>query len=470
MILPRHFVESVHLINFCPEVFTHDAIVLAVAQMLIAPRSLASKVQHRTGLFRRDRQGGVALIFSLSLPILVTAASAALDYSNWTNQRVHLQNATDAAAIAAARELSVSSIQNQDRLDAVALSVVNSQFGASLEPVSRTVKAAPNSAATGVTVTVTEPFRASALGQFLVETPMVTKATATRTEAGKICVLVLSLKDPMEGEVLMLDDAAQLTGNGCGVYSNSLSKDGISAKSSAFIKAPLMCSAGGFKLEGNPAGTYQGERRTECPKLENPLKDRPAPSAGPCLKTSKFVIGSSRDLPAGRYCGGIEIKGKNTVVTLQPSGGSDVVIVKDGQLIVDDSAKLYGRGVGIAFVGQSSAFEFKGASTIDLHAPTKGPLAGILFYGSPNALDFTDYKISSDNARTLVGTIYLPKGFFSIDATNPVADQSAYTAIIVNKMKLTKAPKLTLNTNYHQSQVPVPPGIDGQGGAVRLTN
>ncbi|HEY8566846.1 MAG TPA: pilus assembly protein TadG-related protein [Beijerinckiaceae bacterium] len=424
----------------------------------------------------RDVRGGVMVVFAFALPALLLSATAAIDVSNWVNQKEALRKAADAAALAATRELGVSAVDDRARISAVARSVVNTQLGLSAGDTTTTVDAAPNTLRTGVTVVVSQPFRASALGQYVTETPIVSRASAARAGNGKICVLVLSLKDANEQEVIKLEKDSQLTGNSCGVFANSTSKEAIASLDQAVLKADLLCSSGGFKLGSAPASRYVGERRTDCPKIENPLKDRPAPVAGPCrnLDSSgvpkKLVIESSQDLLAGTYCEGIEIKNAGTVVTLRPNGTDNVLIVKDGELIVD-KAKLTGRGVAIAFTGEKGKFDFKGESVVDLHAPIDGPLAGILFYGSLDAPDWQEYKITSDNARVLVGTIYLPKGYFTVDAKNPVADQSAYTAIIVNKLKLKDAPKLVLNTDYYQSQVPVPAGIGGGiGGAVRLTN
>ena len=70
------------------------------------------------------------------------------------------------------------------------------------------------------------------------------------------------------------------------------------------------------------------------------------------------------------------------------------------------------------------------------------------------------FYITGD-ARTLIGTIYLPRGSLLVDAKQPVAEQSAYTAIIAQSIELNSGPNLILNTNYDSSDVPVPSGIAG---------
>jgi hypothetical protein len=74
--------------------------------------------------------------------------------------------------------------------------------------------------------------------------------------------------------------------------------------------------------------------------------------------------------------------------------------------------------------------------------------------------DFTPQPINSA-VRDKSGTIYLPVGDLVVDATNPVADQSAYTAIIAQHIELNKGPNLVLNADYDLTNVPAPEGLKG---------
>jgi hypothetical protein len=186
---------------------------------------------------------------------------------------------------------------------------------------------------------------------------------------------------------------------------------------------------------------------------------------GPCkFGANKLVIESDMTLYEGTYCGGIEVR-RNAKVTLK--GG--VYVIKEGILKVDGTATLLGTDVGIYFAGKDSYFEFTSSSSVTLTAPKSGPMAGLLIFGDRNAPDYREYKITSDNARTLLGTIYLPRGFFTVDANNPVADQSAYTVIVVRRLQLKQGPNLVLRSNYSSSDVPVPTGL-GPSSKLRLVN
>ena len=80
------------------------------------------------------------------------------------------------------------------------------------------------------------------------------------------------------------------------------------------------------------------------------------------------------------------------------------------------------------------------------------------------------YRILSDNARMLLGTIYMPQGRLIIDANKPIADKSAYTVLVVQRIDLHSGPNLILNSDYSATDVPVPPGVGPYGNSVKLTN
>ena len=71
------------------------------------------------------------------------------------------------------------------------------------------------------------------------------------------------------------------------------------------------------------------------------------------------------------------------------------------------------------------------------------------------------HKIASNNARNLLGTLYLSRSILLINADAPVADSSAYTAIVTGRLWLQKGPILTLNSDYTKTTVPVPGGLIG---------
>lgn len=131
-------------------------------------------------------------------------------------------------------------------------------------------------------------------------------------------------------------------------------------------------------------------------------------------------------------------------------------MIKDGALSVTGEGRLQGKNVGFYLIGDQATIKFSPKTEIELSAPVDGLMAGILFFEDRNAPVGRTHMIRSNNAREMVGTVYLSRGVLIVDTTKRVADQSAYTAIIARRLKLFSGPHLTLNTDYDDTDVPVP--------------
>ena len=73
------------------------------------------------------------------------------------------------------------------------------------------------------------------------------------------------------------------------------------------------------------------------------------------------------------------------------------------------------------------------------------------------------FTITSDFARVLLGTIYLPNGILYIDAGELVADKSAFTVIVARKFETSGVPEIVINSNYDSTDIPVPDGVGLSG-------
>lgn len=142
--------------------------------------------------------------------------------------------------------------------------------------------------------------------------------------------------------------------------------------------------------------------------------------------------------------------------------GKGVYVIDNGVLLVSGTSTLKGELVSFYMRGLTSSLTFGSGTTIDLSAQEDGPLAGLLFFEDHKALPSNIHTISSNNARKLVGTIYVPRGTLTIDANAPVADKPAYTALLVHSLILKEGPHVVLRSDYEMTDVPVPPGLIGQ--------
>ncbi len=463
----------------------------------------------RAALARLAKQskGSVAMTFGIAGSVLLAAGGMALDYGIASMERNKLQSAVDAAALAAARELQVSNT-TKAQVVSVATQTLEANYGGTNSEVTVAVRLADDK--TSLTVTADVPV-ASYFMDWTEGKGVSVKAVAG-VHSGDIplCVLGLSHEKSGQGSGLTLNEYAKLTGNGCAVYSNSTKKDSIQSNSGALLEAGLICSAGGT---AGDVDNFNPAPVTDCPTFKDPLQNRAEPTVGSCdyenfqigfdeyLNVSERVVKDdiqyetsdetgdyggngkrrfqeteevSQDtshydrsevtIEPGVYCGGLTI-GAGIIATFAPGD----YVIKDGPLYVTQEAEVTGDSVGFFFSGKDSNLYFGPHTKISLSAPTDGKMAGLLFFDERSVAKARPHAILSDGARKLEGTIYLPAGHLYIDADAPIADKSAYTAIIVSRLELFAGPHLVLNTDYSATDVPVPEGVGNVSGEVFLS-
>lgn len=435
----------------------------------------ASPFRRHVTAFASDVAAGTAIKFALSLPVLLAFAGAANDYSSAASTRSKMQSVADSAALASVRELQLART-DAGRVTAIATNVVNSQLP------DATTRVTVDFQAMTVQVVIEKSYEPIIRTSSTTST-MKLQASAKAKMSGSIPLCLLGL-DPKAPQTIGLEQSALMTAPGCLVQSNSKSTMGIQSKDGATLKAGMICSAGG-KVQSNGAN-YSPTPVTDCPVLTDPLSARTPPFVGACNHNNKVVDGGYEVLKPGVYCGGLKVT--NGAVVKLTSG---LFIIKDGPLIVDGGGSLSGTEVGFFLTGAASNLTFDADSTISLSAPKDGPLAGILIFDDPagtsarakaprsgrGALGRANptgaprqHQILSDNARNLLGTIYMPQGEIIIDATKPIADKSAYTVLVVKQLHLYSGPNLILNTDYSATEVPVPMGVGPFGAKIFLSN
>jgi len=416
-----------------------------------------------------DRTGGMALFASGLMVVAILITGGVVDYMSLQMERRQVQDAADAAALGAVREVQIA-MGDSNRLKAVATTIAEANLtnlrdikteatpkqGNTLEVI---VQAAPRVFFPGFIGLNAQPVRA--------------KAVATLS-GSPICMIGL---DSKVKHTLNMRSKAAITAKACGIYSNSIAKDGIEIADSAKVNADLICSAGGVKMD--KAYTVTPAPITDCPAMSDPLESRPAPTVGACTKKKlKIDTGVTQTLQPGVYCDGIEVKGN---VTLAPG----VYVLNGGSLKVKDGGSLTGTDVGFFLTGKDALIRFEKESSISLAAPRSGPLAGLLFFEDRNVVaadkggaetdtvtglpKAQEHRIASDDAGRLVGTIYLPRNRLLIDGDKPIAEESAYTVIIAREFALAEGPEVILNADYTLSDVPVPDGVGNKSSkSVRL--
>ena len=411
--------------------------------------------------FWSDTRGQIAIIFTLVLPALLAAGGLAIDYAAWTGQKRNLQAIADVAALSAAKELYLA---NSDAAQVVSVANNFAQAQVALDtnrhaPIS--VSAQVTNDGDAVEVVISQDRDVYFANMVLDDLPPLSaRAVARAVGGGRLCVLAL---EETASTALDMSQEGEITAPTCAVYSNATSSAGIDLSNKAQLTADLICSAGGAS---GATSAYEPSATTDCPQVHDPLADRPAPTVGGCDFTN-FALKNSKNSPLqvlqpGVYCGGLAINGGEVV--LEPG----IYVIKDGELWINAGAQVSGENVGLYFAGAKTNFYLESNSALDLTAPKDGPMAGILFFQDRNANDGVIYEISSNQASVLLGTIYLPRGELAVSSNAKVADQSAWTAIIVKKLTVSAKSDLVLNTGYGQTDIPVPSGVSGTGSSIVL--
>ena len=475
--------------------------------------------------FLKADGGSVLVLFAIIVPVMSGATLYAVDYSMMVNARTTVQHAADAAALAASRQLGLgpnpSSPQEPDALlTAIARSVARANLAVDDDALG--VKAYQEDMArvfVELTLDVETPLKL-----FLGDYEPVVRANATAELYGvrNICVIALQPDGGFPGVELV--DSARIHGGDCGIYSNSSAPDSIRAFESAFIRAPYICSGGGFD---GAASNFDGQMTSDCSPLTDPLKDRVLPVAPPCTHDTRVVFdgsgGGVEQLWPGHYCGGITIRGE-TQVEMQPgiyyigtdtlegaltalNGGAMASLSKAffgaggggasdpdgnetrdseacddpalkatcGALVVMENSSLTGENVAIFAQGPFDHTAFLDQAHVSLSAPVTGDLAGILLVSRPvcpagtNRCHPRKLLITSDSVRSLLGTIYLPEDNIEIDTDMGISEEAAFTIVVARQLFAKNTPTLVLNTDYESTTVPVPDGLSLKSG-VRLRN
>lgn len=409
--------------------------------------------------FASCRSGANAPAFALTAAALAGLVFGVGDFGAMHSVRAQLQSTADAAALAGARELMLAANSDADVSEAAEAFARGAAAELAIDQASLMVEAivSRNEDRREVSVTMEASPRG---GGGLGEKRLTASATASPAGGTSLCIIGLSESQPSS---IWMVDRSRISANGCMVYSNSAHSSGFVVESAAqILSASQVCSAGGMRGQDkvNPAPTL------DCPAIEDPLEDRAWPDFedGSCTYTNRSAhnVAGGGTWGPGVYCGGMYLNNSATV-QLQPG----VYVLRGGTLNVEGNARLFGTNVAIVLT-DGARLNVLSSGRISLTAPKEGPMAGILLYVDPEDATASDHVLLSNDARMLVGTVYVPKGRLVIGGANPIADESAWTAILAERLRFRQSAHVVLNTRYGETDIPAPEGLKGEGDMVRL--
>lgn len=347
--------------------------------------------ERRRGLLQAQ-QGNVAVIFALSLPVLVGAAGFGVETTYWYYKRAQLQSAADAAAHAGAIERRSGSGPAVVRSVAV-LTAEDNGFddGRGVAEVNAPPLSGPSAGGDAVEVILSEPAERFFTALFHEgDVGLRARAVAVFRTAANACILAL---DPTAGRAANFSGSTQVSLAGCSVMANSTAADAVNLQGSATLSVDCLISGGGAQVGSGATLTECRAPVTQAPPVGDPFADLAEPAA-----TGGCQSATGSPLQPGRYCNGLRLSGE---VELAPG----VYHVSGGDLRVNANALVRGEGVTI-FLDGSSGVRINGTATVELSAPTSGPYAGVLFFGDRQGGGASTFNGTAQSRMT--GAVYLP--------------------------------------------------------------
>jgi Flp pilus assembly protein TadG len=381
-------------------------------------------VSTRSRFFRRDDAGVAAVLFALAAPLLIGAMGLAAELSYWRFHQRGMQNAADAAAIAAAT--------NGGSTYAAEAKAVAAQFGfqdgsgnIAVTVTNPTTAAGCTSKCYDVQISDKLPLLLTSIVGFRGNTTIVSSTSsgvsqlstvaamsmqgtsiATSGPAYKYCIIALGTSGVTD---ITANGAQKADLGGCNIVSNANATCNGGNLNAGIVDAYGTIKGCGTTQNSNMrplmADPY-ASFATSIPSdtCNSVYPQEPASKNSPALPTSNQWSGAYTISGYKVACGDQQLTGNTTI-----TGG--VLVIENGQLDTNGYT-LTGNPLTIVFAGSNSASYQHvptGGGGLNIAAPTSGTWSGVAIYQAPSLT--TNVSVSSaGNSPTwnISGLVYLP--------------------------------------------------------------
>ena len=360
---------------------------------------------------RLDERGNVLMLTALALPTMLGLGGLAFEGANWYQTKQAMQNAADAAVVAAASNATTSY--------AAEAKAVTAQYGFQ-DGVADTTVTASNTAAcpsggTGcysVTITKKLPLLLAQVVGFKGNAAVSSNRAAQQLQASAVasqatsprsyCVVALASSGTSPG--IRANGAPKADLTGCSLMSNT----------------DMLCNGHDLGATyGDAHGSSSGcgnAQTSNVPTvsdsysaLSSNIPADTCPSYGKAAKKGSTATPLPSNLSlAQRVCGDVELDRDVTITT------SGTLTIFNGQLDTNGYTIKTAPGVTatIIFTGDNDAdydHTLTGNGTIDITAPTSGPWSGVAIYQDPRLTTNVDISAAGkDPTWNITGLVYLP--------------------------------------------------------------
>lgn len=417
-------------------------------------------------VFFRNQDGGISILWAMTLPVIVGFMGLAVDTSVWFLHQRNLQTAADMTAIATGYKVAGNS--SSATLQPIAeVEAGRNHYGPS-DGVSVTAYLPPTSGTyagnnMAVEVILTKPESRNFSMLFLKTDPNIdARAVALRQAAGKACVLAL---DPSASDALRFQGNTTVNLGGCVAAANSnsgsavnVSGDAISLVGNVTLNAQSLYTVGDYRVSGSSTLNVTDAPTTNGSVIPDPYAALASPSFSGCGGGNSLSINNTRTLNPGVYCNGLRLNA-NANVTLNPG----TYYIDQGTFRVNGGARLRGTNVTIVLTSSTGASyaqaDINGGADVVLSASTSGTYAGILFYQDRRADSSGSNKFNGNGSTVFNGAIYIPSQ--SVDFNGGNSSASNTCTQIVARLVLFSGNSNMLNncTGTNESDVVIPGSV-----------
>ena len=415
-----------------------------------------AKIGSRVRSLVADERGTVAVIMAFLFPILIAAFGLGFEITNWYLKTRGMQNAADAAAIAAATNASANYnveaaavaarygyVNGTDNVAVTASNAATCPTGVTPPCYSVTISSkvplyltevlgfTGNSSLNGARMqTLTS---VAVANQTIIQQPVCmlgldTTGTAVRSNGGPTtnftgCTVMSNSASSCNGSDLKATmGIAHATNNGCG----KLKFSGESVMSDPYA---YMASNIPTDLPARCSDTYSQESRHGSTW-----------SGGTTWSGSKTLTGTASLAGNTLICGDLRLTGD---VTINAPDGA-VLYIENGLLDLQGYTfrTANGSSVTLVFTGTNTGSyqhyptDNSGGSTgvLDIQAPTGGPFPGMAIYQDPALTRNVDFTYAGNNPTwDVTGGVYLPNADITISGTVNKSSNGAYCFVMVAK-------------------------------------
>jgi hypothetical protein len=359
--------------------------------------------------FRRDQRGSAAILFAFAMPMLIGAMGLGFEVSNWYMRQRAMQNAADAAVLAA--------VTNGTANYAVEAKAVAAQYGftSGVTVVNGVTCPAGGTACYRATITGSVPLYLSPVVGYAgngggLKTLTATATAGPGTYQRPYCILGLGVGG---ARGITSSGGSNVDLSGCNVKSNTDAKcdnTDINADYGDAVGANLDC------------GVIQSANVPVSPDPYNALKSNiptntcgsyPQGNAGPAWTGTKNLSGNTI------ICGDLRLTG---AVTVNAAASGAVLVIENGRLDTNGFTikTSSGSGLTIVFSGTTATGYTHAPTdngTVDIVAPTSGPWSGVAIYQDPKLTSGVDINHAGGSPIwKITGLVYLPNSDVVFDA------------------------------------------------------